>query len=203
MKHPTSDYEPPFSITPTILRLVAEISETLARYAAQTAAQLTPQQRRANRIRTIQASLAIENNTLSLDQVTAVIGGKRVLGDPREIHEVRNAFKAYETMADWREDREAYLLEAHQTLMFGLNDETGRYRSKGVSIFRGEALVHMAPPAEHVPYQMKSLLNWLRDSDLHPLIASCVFHYELEFIHPFADGNGRMGRLWQTMILRS
>ncbi len=195
-------YQPPYSLTPTVLRLVAGISETIGRYAGWADRGLTPQLRRENRLRTIQASLAIENNTLTLAQVTAVIDGKRVLGQPREIQEVRNAFIAYEAMEPWNPASQADLLAAHRVLMSGLVDAPGRFRSGGVGIFREGALVHMAPPAERVPHVMGDLLSWLADTDAHPLVASCVFHYEFEFIHPFEDGNGRMGRLWQTLILR-
>lgn len=196
-------YQPPYTITPAILNLVAEIGETIGRYAVLAEQNLTPRLRRENRIRTIQASLAIENNTLTLEQVTAVIEGKRVLGHPREIQEVRNAFATYEAMEEWDVSSEQDLLMAHELLMRGLVDEAGRYRSGGVGIFRGEQLVHMAPPADRVPKLMADLLDWLENTGEHPLVASCVFHYEFEFIHPFADGNGRMGRLWQTLILRN
>lgn len=195
-------YQPTHTITPTILNLVAEISELIGRYTILAEQNLTPRLRRENRIRTIQASLAIENNTLTLEQVTAVIDGKRVLGLPREIQEVRNAFAAYEAMENWLPAAEADLLSAHALLMAALVDQAGEYRSGGVGIFRGEQLVHMAPPAGRVPYLMADLLAWLKSADAHPLVASCLFHYELEFIHPFTDGNGRMGRLWQTLILR-
>ncbi len=195
-------YQPP-TITPAILNLVAEIGETIGRYTVLAEQNLTPRLRRVNRIRTIQASLAIENNTLTLEQVTAVIEGKRVLGHPREIQEVHNAFATYEAMEEWDVSSEEDLLAAHDLLMRVLVDETGRYRSRGVGIFRGEHLVHMAPPADRVPQLMADLLDWLGNSSEHPLVASCVFHYEFEFIHPFADGNGRMGRLWQTLILRN
>ena len=157
--------------------------------------------RRDNRIRTIQASLAIENNSLSLEQVTAVLDGKRVLGQPREIQEVRNAFAAYEHMADWQPESRNDLLSAHGLLMAGLMDAPGRIRHGDVGIYRGDKLVHMAPPASRVGTLVDQLLGWLDRTDTHPLIASCVFHYEFEFIHPFADGNGRMGRLWQTLML--
>lgn len=195
-------YHPPHTITPTIVNLVAEIGEVIGRYTALAEQNLTPRLRRENRIRTIQASLAIENNTLTVEQVTAVIEGKRVLGYPREIHEVRNAFAAYEAMERWEPGSRDDLLSAHALLMAGLADEVGMFRSGGVGIFRGEQLVHMAPPADRVPYLISDLLGWLKHTDAHPLVASCIFHYELEFIHPFADGNGRMGRLWQTLILR-
>lgn len=195
-------YQPPYTITPSIVNLVAAISEKIGRYTVLAEQRLTPHLRRENRIRTIHASLAIENNTLTLEQVTAVIEGKRVLGHPREIQEVRNAFAAYEALEDWHADSERDLLLAHEVLMRGLMDEAGCYRSGGVGIFQGKQLVHMAPPANRVPQLMADLLRWLAMTTEHPLIAGCVFHYEFEFIHPFADGNGRMGRLWQTLILR-
>lgn len=195
-------YLPTYTITPGIVNKIAEIGEVIGRYTILAEQNLTPRLRRENRIRTIQASLAIENNTLTLEQVTAIIEGKRVLGHPREIQEVRNAFAVYEAMERWAISAEEDLLAAHEMLMRGLLDETGRYRSGGVGIFRDGHVVHMAPPAERVPKLMADLLDWLENTDAHPLVASCVFHYEFEFIHPFADGNGRMGRLWQTMILR-
>lgn len=194
-------YQPPFQITSRALNLVAQISELLGRWSVSADTSLAPQLRRDNRIRTIQASLAIENNSLSLEQVTAVLAGKRVLGQPREIQEVRNAFVAYEHMADWEPGSREDLLSAHGLLMAGLMDAPGRLRPGGVGIFRGDKAVHMAPPASRVGALIDQLLGWLDRTDVHPLIASCVFHYEFEFIHPFADGNGRMGRLWQTLIL--
>lgn len=163
---------------------------------------MTPHLRRENRIRTIQASLSIENNTLSLEQVTAVINGKRVLGHPREIQEVRNAFSAYEEMDKWNPASLDDLLSAHRILMAALVDEPGAFRSGGVGIYRGNQLVHMAPPASQVSRLLSDLLNWFHLTEEHPLVTSCIFHYELEFIHPFSDGNGRIGRLWQTLILR-
>jgi Fic family protein len=194
-------YTPPFTITPDILRLVAEISEWIGRYAVTAAAALTPQLRRLNRIRTIQGSLAIEGNTLSMEQVTAIVDGKRVLGSPRELQEVRNAIVAYEGMDTWRPDSVNDLLSAHKAMMLGLVDRPGEFRLGGVGIKRGDEVVFIAPPASRVRGQIEDLLAWLADSKDHPLIASCVFHYEFEFIHPFIDGNGRMGRLWQTLIL--
>lgn len=194
-------YQPPYSITAKILNAVAEISELLGRWSAGHQGALSPQLRRENRIRTIQASLAIEHNSLSLEQVTAILEGKQVLGLPREIQEVRNAFAAYEQLPHWQATNCAHLLAAHERLMLGLIDDAEQWRSGGVGIFREQALVHMAPPAAQIPRLMSDLLGWLDRTDIHPLIASCVFHYEFEFIHPFSDGNGRLGRLWQTLIL--
>lgn len=194
-------YQPPLTLTAAMFALVADISEQVGRLSALSDTTLTPQLRRGNRIRTIQASLAIENNTLSIEQVTAVLDGKQVLGLPREIQEVRNAFAAYEAMPSWQSVARADLLKAHGLLMQGLIDDAGQFRQGGVGIYRGERLLHMAPPANRVGQLVDDLLGWLARTDLHPLIASCVFHYEFEFIHPFADGNGRMGRLWQTLIL--
>ncbi|MFI3158234.1 MAG: Fic family protein [Methylococcaceae bacterium] len=196
-----SRYQPPYTITANILNAVAEISELLGRWSASNQGALSPQLRRENRIRTIQASLAIEHNSLSLEQVTAILEGKLVLGLPREIQEVRNAFAAYEQLPHWQVTNNEHLLAAHERLMLGLIDNAGQWRSGGVGVFREQELVHMAPPATQVHRLMNDLLGWLATTDIHPLIASCVFHYEFEFIHPFSDGNGRLGRLWQTLIL--
>jgi Fic family protein len=143
----------------------------------------------------------VEQNTLTLEQVTAVLEGKFVLGSPREIQEVRNAFAAYESMGRWQADRVEDLLAAHAMMMATLVDDAGRWRHGGVGVMRGEKVIHVAPPASQVPRLMQDLLQWLADTEAHPLIASAAFHYELEFIHPFSDGNGRMGRLWQSLIL--
>lgn len=197
-------YQPPFQITPVILTLVADISEQLGRWSAvldHADKALLPELRRGNRLRTIQASLAIEHNSLSLEQVTAVLEGKRVLGLPREIQEVRNAFATYEQLPNWQPYKLKHVLTAHGQLMLGLVDDAGQWRHAGVGIYRDKQLMHMAPPASQVPRLMSDLLAWLKTMPVHPLVASCVFHYEFEFIHPFSDGNGRMGRLWQTLIL--
>jgi Fic family protein len=184
-----------------MLTLVAEIAASLGRLDAIASPGKVPMLRRENRIKSIHSSLAIENNTLTLDQVTAVIEGKRVLGPAREVQEVKNAFEAYEAMSSWNPSASKDLLSAHRILMRGLMDDAGRFRSRAVGIAQGRRIVHLAPPADRVPGLMKDLLGWLKRSDAHPLVAGCVFHYELEFIHPFADGNGRIGRLWQTLIL--
>ena len=195
-----SHYHPPFDITSDILHLVEEIGEALGRWSV-LEKQDSPQLRLRSRIRTIQASLEIENNTLNLDQITALLEGKRVLGSPREIQEVRNAFVAYDKMKQWQADSCDHLREAHAVLMAGLVDYPGQFRTRGVGIYRDHKLVHMAPPASQLLRLMTELFNWLKSKAVHPLIASCVFHYEFEFIHPFVDGNGRVGRLWQTLIL--
>lgn len=194
-------YQPPFQLTHTMTKRVAEISELIGTWKAVNHGDLVPELRRGNRIRTIQASLAVEQNTLSLEQVTAVLEGKTVLGLPREIQEVRNAFSAYEKLEQWQPQQVNDLLSAHRLLMHGLVDDAGRFRSDGTGIYQGQELVHMAPPASQLPRLINDLFDWLNTTDAHPLIASTAFHYEFEFIHPFSDGNGRMGRLWQTLIL--
>lgn len=194
-------YQPPFQLTHRMTALVADIAERLGAWKAANRDTLVPALRRSNRIRTLQASLAIEQNTLSVEQVTAVLAGKPVLGSPKEIHEVRNAFAAYEAMDGWQPHRLGDLLQAHALLMAGLVDRPGKLREGGVGIWRGGKLLHMAPPAGQVARLVKDLLGWLRRTDAHPLVASAAFHYDFEFIHPFSDGNGRMGRLWQTLIL--
>jgi Fic family protein len=197
----TALYKPPYRITPGILHSIEQIGEALGKLRAGSDDVVVPALRRGNRIKTVQASLAIEGNTLSIKQVTAVLAGKRVLAQPREIQEVRNAFAAYEEMLMWSPHSRADLLAAHSLLMAGLVDEVGRFRSGGVGIRRGEEVVHIAPPADRVPALVDDLLAWMEHTDEHPLVASCVFHYEFEFIHPFQDGNGRLGRLWQTLLL--
>lgn len=157
--------------------------------------------RRINRIRTIQGSLAIEGNTLTESQITAIVQGKRVLAPPREVQEARNAIAAYEQFELWQPANEKHLLAAHRLLMTALVDDAGQYRAGNVGVMNADVVVHMAPPANRVPVLMRDLLAWLLKTDQHPLIVSSVFHYEFEFIHPFSDGNGRMGRLWQSLIL--
>ena len=199
-----SSYSPPFEITSKITELLVKIGGELVRLEGTTGSSLAPHLRRGNRIKTIQASLAIEQNTLTIEQVTAVIEGKPVIGLPREIREVQNAFAVYEQLEQLEQFTpfsSSELLKAHQLLMVGLVESSGKWRTGGVGVVKGKEVVHMAPPATKVSGLMDDLLTWLQQTDTHPLIASCVFHYELEFIHPFADGNGRMGRLWQSVIL--
>ena len=195
-------YTPPFSITDEILRLVAEISEQIGALSVRLGARMpSPMLRKENQIKTIHSSLAIEHNSLSLQQVTDVIEGKHVLGAPNEIQEVKNALQAYQLMQSLDAFEEKDLLRAHGLMMTDLVNKAGQYRKEGVGVFDGEKCIHMAPPADRVPSLMADLFEWVRHTDAHPLISSCVFHYEFEFIHPFMDGNGRMGRYWQTMLL--
>ncbi len=196
-----SNYTPPFHMTDKITYLIAEISEQVGRITVLQEGTISPHLRRGNRIRTIHSSLAIEHNSLSLEQVTAILEGKRVLGNPNEIKEVQNAYEAYELMLRLNPLSVKDLLKAHKLMMQGLVPENGRFRSRGVGIFAGKTLVHMAPPAEFVPEHIHNLFAWYKASKIHPLVKSAVFHYEFEFIHPFADGNGRMGRMWHSLLL--
>ncbi|AEK57758.1 Fic family protein [Acidithiobacillus caldus] len=196
-----STYQPPYTITPEILNLVAAISEAIGRLTVLTDQTRALCLRRINRVRTIHGSLAIEGNTLSEAQITAILEGKRVIAPPREVQEVKNALVAYDRFDSWKPESDKDLLEAHRILMSGLIDEAGSYRHGGVGVMAGSQLIHMAPPADRVPHLMSDLFGWLAATDAHSLIASSVFHYEFEFIHPFADGNGRIGRLWQSLIL--
>ena len=194
-------YEPPFKITSKAINLISQISEKIGEISALENTERTVQLRKKNRIKTIHSSLAIENNSLTIEQITAIIEGKRVLGPPNEIQEVKNAVQAYELLLNLNPYKQNDLLKAHQLMMNDLVKHSGKYRKGGVGIFDGKGVVHVAPPADRVPFLMNDLFDWLKSSDAHPLIKSCVFHYEFEFIHPFEDGNGRMGRLWQTVIL--
>lgn len=195
-------YAPPFRMTEEITNLVIEIGECVGKISASDAATKDPKLRRVNRMQTIHATLAIEQNALTLEQVTAVIQGKRVLAPPQDICEVKNAYEAYEHMREFDPYSMEDLLKAHRFMMRGLVEEAGCLRTSNVGVYAQDRLVHMAPPAERVGDLMRQLFRWLRTSRLHPLVKSCIFHYELEFIHPFADGNGRMGRLWHCLILQ-
>ncbi len=192
--------KPPYTITPDILSRVEEIGELIGRAEAAGISQ-DLHLRRVNRIRTIHGSLAIEGNTLSEDEVATILDGKPVAAPPRDLAEVRNAIRAYDQYQQWNPADRVDLLRAHDILMAGLLDTTGRYRQGQVAVMGEDEIHHVGPPAERVPELMSNLLTWLRGTNEHPLIASSVFHYEFEFIHPFEDGNGRIGRLWQTLIL--
>ncbi len=196
-----SNYIPPFHMTDKITFLVAEICEQVGRITVLQEGSVNPHLRRENRIRTIHSSLAIEHNSLTLEQVTAILNGKRILGNPNEIREVQNAYTAYELMLELDPSSVKDLLRAHKLMMNGLIKDNGSFRSKGVGVFNGNIVVHMAPPAEFVPEHIHNLFVWYKQSGLHPLIKSAVFHYEFEFIHPFSDGNGRVGRMWHSLLL--
>jgi Fic family protein len=161
----------------------------------------SPQLRKKNRIKTIHASLSIEGNTLTEDQISTVMESKRVVGPTKDVREVLNAIEVYDRLDTFESTSVESLLQAHGALMEGLVPDNGKFRKQGVGIMAGNQMAHMAPPAENVPHLMNDLLGYLKSSEEIGLIKSCVFHYELEFIHPFTDGNGRMGRLWQTLIL--
>ena len=196
-------YCPPFHMTEEITNLIVEIGEFIGSITTFESMHQDPVLRRESRIRSIYSSLAIEQNTLSLKQVTDVIEGRRVLGPPQDIREVKNAYEAYEKASGLDPYSVKDLLFAHKLLMDGLVKEAGRFRSENVGVYAGGQLIHAGTPAKYVPDLVAQLMSWLKESKLHPLVKSCVFHYEFEFIHPFADGNGRTGRLWQSLILRS
>lgn len=181
--------------------MIAEISGLIERYAIQLEQQDSLKLRKVNKIKTIQSSLAIEGNTLSVGQVSDILDGRKVTAPLREIQEVRNAIATYDLFGKLDPFSVKDLLKAHGVMMSALVDEAGRFRSKGVGVFKGRQALHIAPPASRVPGLMKELFSWLKHAEDHLLVRSCVFHYEFEFIHPFADGNGRMGRLWQSLIL--
>lgn len=193
---------PPFEVTSSIMDAVAEIAELVGRVNAAPGMNASPNLRRVNRIRTIYSSLAIEQNTLTLDQVTAVLDDRRVIAPPKDIAEVKNAYAAYDLLSKLDPYSVDALLMAHSVIMRGLLDEAGCFRTRpvGVADSEGNILYFGSLPA-YVPGLVEELLDWVRNSEYHMLIKSCVFHYELELIHPFADGNGRIGRLWHTLLL--
>jgi Fic family protein len=193
--------KPPYDITPRVLKLISSISEKIGEVNATYLSKQSPQLRKQNRIKTIQFSLQIEGNTLTTEQITALIEKKRVVGPKKDVLEVLNAIEVYDELITYKPHSERVFLKAHAALMKGLLDPVGKYRNQSVGIVKGDKLEHLAPPFQNVPYLMKELFGYLKDDDELTLIKSCVFHYEMEFIHPFLDGNGRMGRLWQTVIL--
>ena len=194
--------QPPFQITNKIIDDVAKISEQIGRLSARDHLSANPNLRRTNRIRTIYGSLAIEQNTLSLEQVTAVLNGKHVLAPPKDIAEVKNAYEIYERLDELDPYSVDDLLTAHGIMTRGLVDESGMFRTRPVGVVNQDGqVVHLGTLPQYVPDSVTELLDWTKHSDLHMLIKSCVFHYEFELIHPFADGNGRVGRLWHTLLL--
>ena len=194
--------KPPFEITNAMIDHVAEIAELVGRLTSTNQLSANPTLRRTNRIRTIHGSLAIEQNTLTLEQVTAVLNGKQVLAPPKDIAEVKNAYEIYEQLDELDPHSVDDLLTAHGIMTRGLVDESGVFRSKPVGVVDQEGnVLHFGTLPQYVPDLVMELLDWVKGSDVHMLIRSCVFHYELELIHPFADGNGRVGRLWHTLLL--
>lgn len=194
--------KPPFEITNAMIDHVAEIAELVGRLTSTNQLSANPTLRRTNRIRTIHGSLAIEQNTLTLEQVTAVLNGKQVLAPPKDIAEVKNAYEIYERLDELNPYSVDDLLTAHSIMTRGLVDESGVFRSKPVGVVDQEGhVLHFGILPQYVPDLVMELLDWVKSSDVHMLIRSCVFHYEFELIHPFADGNGRVGRLWHTLLL--
>ena len=194
--------KPPYKITPLILAKIASISEKIGEVKTAYLFHPPAELRRSNRIKTIQSSLEIEGNTMTEEQITALINNKRVLAPEKDILEVKNAIATYDKIDSFKPYSLKSLLEAHKLLMNGLVNSAGNLRTKSVGIVKGSQTVHVAPPAYRVKFLIEDLLEYTeKDGDLL-LIKSCVFHYEFEFIHPFMDGNGRMGRLWQTVLLR-
>ena len=195
------ELSPPFKITNDILNLVYEIGELVGKISAEKEFEKNLTLRKENRIKTIYSSLAIEQNTLTLEQVTDVINGKRVLAPLKDIKEVQNAYEIYERLDELNENSMKDLLLAHKIMTSELIKESGRFRSKNAGVYQGEKLIHMGTLPEYIPELINNLFLWLKNSKEHPLIKAAVFHYEFEFIHPFQDGNGRIGRLWHSLIL--
>jgi Fic family protein len=193
---------PYFRLTARAFALVSRIDQALGRLRGLAVTQPQPLLRKRNRVRSVQASAAIEGNPLSAAQVTALLDGQRVVGREKDFREILNVNDAYERLDGWVATSRKSLLQAHGTLMRGLLPDAGRFRTSGVGVFRGEQLTHLAPPAHLVSHQVDELFGWLRRSEVPALVAGCVVHYELLFIHPFADGNGRLARLWQLVIHR-
>ena len=197
------NYIPPFSITNTMLSLVADIAEKIGRITNYRSFETKPYLRRNNRIRSIHSSLAIEANSLSLDEVKSVIDGKTVIGPEKDIQEVKNAYQAYDMLGKFDPYSISDLKKLHGIMTYLTVQDSGVFRTHNEGVFNGDVCIFMAPPPQFVPGQMQALFDWMRKArqTVHPLILSSVFHYEFVFIHPFSDGNGRMARLWQTALL--
>lgn len=193
--------KPPYEITAAILKFITSISLKIGEVNAKYLIKTNPTLRKQNQIKTIHSSLSIEGNILTEEQITAIIENKRVVGPEKDILEVLNALEVYKNINKLKPESEKDFLKAHKLLLQKLINEPGKYRKQSVGIVKGSKVEHIAPPFENVPYLMKDLFEYLKDKNELTLIKSCVFHYEMEFIHPFLDGNGRMGRLWQTLIL--
>lgn len=193
--------KPPYEITAEILKYITSISLKIGEVNAKYLIKSNPTLRKQNQIKTIHSSLSIEGNTLTEEQITAILENKRVVGPEKDIIEVLNALDVYKNINKLKPESEKDFLKAHKLLLQKLINEPGKYRKQGVGIVKGSKVEHIAPPFGNVPYLMKDLFEYLKDKNELTLIKSCVFHYEMEFIHPFLDGNGRMGRLWQTLIL--
>lgn len=196
-------YTPLFALTNRMMSGVAQISQLVGQISAFDKLSPNPQLRRISRIQSIHSSLAIEANTLTIEQVSAVLNGKRVLAPPKDIHEVKNAYEAYDALSSTDPYSLDDLLKAHKFMMSGLIKDAGCFRAGNVGVFDGGRLIHAGTPAHYVPEVMQDLFAWVKSTDLHPLVASCLFHYEFEFIHPFSDGNGRTGRLWHSLLLQN
>lgn len=195
------NYKPPFTVSFKAINLISQISASAERFIIRLEQADGVQLRKINRMKTIRGSLAIEGNLLTEEQVMAIIEGKHIVAPIKEIQEVKNAIKVYEQCMAFNPYDEKDLLHAHAIMMAGLLDKPGCFRRGGVCVAGKDGITHIAPPAGRVPALMADLFEWLKVSDVHPLIKSCVFHYEFEFIHPFEDGNGRMGRLWHSRLL--
>jgi Fic family protein len=192
---------PPYQITSEILHLITSISEKIGQINAKFLDKPSPKLRKESRIKTIHSSLSIEGNTLTEEQITALIENKRIIGPEKDVNEVLNAIRVYDQLHTFDPYSVKSFLHAHEVIMKSLVSDYGKFRQRGVGIMAGDKLAHIAPPAENVPHLMNDLFEFIKKSKEISLIKSCVFHYEMEFIHPFIDGNGRMGRFWQTLIL--
>lgn len=201
MSKPKDGHRPPYTITEKSADYLAKIVETVTRLEFGTAFKGNIKLHRENRVRTIYSSLAIEGNSLTLGEVTAVIAGKVVAGKQTDVKEVKNAYEAYEKIMTFDPYRTADFLKAHKLMTQDLVEEAGNFRSGDVGVFDGDVAVHIGARPQFVPQLMDDLLAWAKTSELHPVLKSAILHYEIETIHPFADGNGRMGRLWQTLLL--